>query len=251
MLDHLECIADLGRFDFSRLCYLLTNAKSVDIERGLVEAICKKFKSHLGSAADDYNDKDINNILGLFSANHIKRVMTETEQDDLWSAILDDLTESGRLDQTSSTSLVILSKLVASSGRSHSGFWEKMASLFTQKELKLSFLNFLTISNAFKVAHTIDDMVFVEQALIKLSDASKVNWKIVSLLISTLNLVSDETVAESAACAELWHVTADRVSGLLESGEDPNLHTLLMTVRNLEKQGLTQETCPHLWKGVN
>lgn len=165
-------------------------ARGVTFDRKLISAIQTKFLSQIGSKDDDYNAKDINNILGFFVADHIKRRVSEAERDVFWGATLNDLKDCGKLQLLSGPNLAILSNLVASSGAKHPGFWDAMTTSFTKIEFKLNLIDFLTISKAFKVAHTIDERVYVEQALVRLSEARSVSWQIISLLISTLNLVS-------------------------------------------------------------
>ena len=65
------------------------------------------------------------------------------------------------------------------------------------------------ICNAFKRAEKIDEAAFVKHANQKLlrdddSTQRELDWQIMSLLLSTLNLIDDEELISSEACASLW-----------------------------------------------
>ena len=103
----------------------------------------------------------------------------------------------------------ILCKYVSNSGQGTERFWSILTERFYTLQTDLSLRDFMMICNAFKRANKIDETAFVKHANKKLirddsTPQSEFDWQIMSLLLSTLNLIADEKLISSEAYATLW-----------------------------------------------
>lgn len=112
----------------------------------------------------------------------------------------------------------------------------------------------MTICNAFKVAHYLQDAAFVKYTEEKLwQKPEAIDWNVISLLLSTLNLINDKSVLESNQYDSLWQaISASTVSLFRNIHAKPvNLRTLLMMTRLFVKKGnVTFERNPELWDEI-
>ena len=196
ILENPGCINN--RFAFSRICFNLskTDKDKVEIDHDLLKHLLRYFLDQLENDRLLFNNKDMNNVIGMLVARNVKRVLPDcTNVESLWEIIFDDLVVHKRINLFEGSDLAILCKLISSSGQRKDEFWQAMTDRFINLQSELNLKDFMTICNAFSVAHTVDNAAFVKVADQKLTvQSADLDWHVMSLLFSTLNLIKDEEV---------------------------------------------------------
>lgn len=80
------------------------------------------------------------------------------------------------------------------------------------------------------------------------------DWQVLTILLSTINLITEPVILDSDELKDLWLTIANCTQKLLEKQQQRerenrlNLHTLLVLTRNfMQKYYLTYTKNPELW----
>lgn len=142
-------------------------------------------------------------------------------------------------------------------------FWAVLIQRFNTYRGDFSMRDYVMIYNALKKARReLNDAVLVEQLdqMVGEDDVEVLDWHVISMLLSTLNMIQDPAVHNSQVSASLWEKIAQVISASLrknarttaEKKGKLNLHTLLMVTRQLvQLGGITPKTDPSLWLEIS
>lgn len=121
------------------------------------------------------NEKDFNNVIGMLLSANVKKCLLSLEglERDTWRLIFDDLIVNGRINRYEDGDLAILCKILSTITSEQwqaqedglvmkDQFWSAMTQRFVNLQADLNLRDFMTICNAFKVAHNLQDAAFVK-----------------------------------------------------------------------------------------
>lgn len=136
------------------------------IDQDFLELLIGYFRQQMEISRSKFNEKDINNVIAMLLSDNVKKA-SSASQSDVWDLIFDELINNDRIGSYEGGDLAILCKLMSSAPFNDDDkktFWDAMTQRFLNQSSDLKLRDFMTICNAFKTAHTIEDASFVYHA---------------------------------------------------------------------------------------